>query len=107
MKTRSPHRRHTAKIFATGGVTLTLLTAALLTAGPDTSLIALCAVGALTTTISIGILITSGHTIRWNHTYRHHGIWTATCQHCPGTHTRGPLQAVLRGARTHQHHHHP
>lgn len=57
--------------------------------------------GLIALTIGAWALITSGHTLRWNN-----GIWTATCPHCPGTHTRGTLLNALRGARNHQHHEH-
>lgn len=107
MKTRSSDQRHAAKLHTWAGAITTLLAAgyaAINGHSPSTILMILIGLGVLAS--GTYALITSGHSLRWHRTWRHHGIWTTKCRHCPGTHTRGPLQAALRGARAHQHYQH-
>lgn len=91
--------RRTTKIWLTLGAIS--ITAGIAVDSP-TSIIC----GLIPLTLGAWNLITSGHTIRWDHSRRCHGIWTATCRRCPSTYTRGPLRNVLRRARIHQLHHH-
>jgi hypothetical protein len=99
MNQTASSQRQTAKIFTVLGAIS--LGAGLLVGSP---IAIICGIPALT--VGAWTLTTSGHSIRWNRTHHHHGIWTATCRNCAGTHTRGPLRIVLRAARSHQFNNH-